>query len=63
MFIMISVTSIWTKKDNIVRIVEVLFPCLMFILLFHNMYITLEVHKGFLWCIELPTPKKNKKLK
>jgi hypothetical protein len=39
------------------------FPCLMFILLFHNMYITLEVHKGFLWCIELPTPKKNKKLK
>jgi hypothetical protein len=48
------------KKDNIDRIVEVLFPCLIFILLFHNMYITLEVHMGFLWCIELPSPPKKK---
>ena len=61
------------KTDNIDRIAEVLFLCsyallfradntdwdsLMFILLFNNMYFTLEVHMGFLWCIELPPPKK-----
>jgi hypothetical protein len=61
------------KKDNIDRIAEVLFLCpyallfgvdnadwdsLMFILLFNNMYFTLEVHMGFLWWIEFSPPQK-----
>jgi hypothetical protein len=64
---------LFEQKDNIDRIAEVLFACsyallygvdnidwdsLMFILLFHNMYITFEVYLGFLWCIELPPPQK-----
>ena len=64
---------LFEQKDNIDRIAEVLFLCpyallfgvdnadwdsLMFILLFHNLYITFAVYLGFLWCIELPPPPK-----